>query len=147
MPDFAKSEGVNCAVVEAEEREMMGVNSRAELAACEAVMQQRLRARALDAGVGMLAPDTVYLSHDTALEADVQIGPYVVFGPGVTVRSGAEIKAFSHLEGAEVAGGALIGPFARLRPGAVIEENVHIGNFVEVKKARIEKGAKANHLA
>jgi bifunctional UDP-N-acetylglucosamine pyrophosphorylase / glucosamine-1-phosphate N-acetyltransferase len=147
VPDFAKTEGVRCAVVEADEREMMGVNSRAELAACEAVMQQRLRARALDAGVGMLAPDTVYLSHDTVLEADAQIGPYVVFGPGVTVRSGAEIKAFSHLEGAQVAGGALIGPYARLRPGAVIEENVHIGNFVEVKKARIEKGAKANHLA
>ncbi|HEX3673308.1 MAG TPA: bifunctional UDP-N-acetylglucosamine diphosphorylase/glucosamine-1-phosphate N-acetyltransferase GlmU [Rhizomicrobium sp.] len=146
VPSFAKSEGVECTVVESEEREMMGVNSRAELAACEAVMQQRLRARALDAGVGMLAPETVYLSHDTVLEADAQVGPFVVFGPGVTVRSGAEIKAFSHLEGAEVMKGALVGPYARLRPGAILEENVHIGNFVEVKKARIEKGAKANHL-
>jgi bifunctional UDP-N-acetylglucosamine pyrophosphorylase / glucosamine-1-phosphate N-acetyltransferase len=146
VPGFAKSEGVECTVVEAEEREMMGVNSRAELAACEAVMQQRLRAKALDAGVGMLAPETVYLSHDTVLEADAQVGPFVVFGPGVTVRSGAEIKAFSHLEGAEVMKGALVGPYARLRPGAILEENVHIGNFVEVKKARIEKGAKANHL-
>jgi bifunctional UDP-N-acetylglucosamine pyrophosphorylase/glucosamine-1-phosphate N-acetyltransferase len=147
VPDFAKAEGVMCAVVEAEEREMMGVNSRAELAACESVMQQRLRAKALEAGVGMQAPETVYLAHDTVLEADAQIGPHVVFGPGVTVRSGAEIKAFSHLEGAEVMGGALVGPYARLRPGAVLEENVHIGNFVEVKKARIEKGAKANHLS
>jgi bifunctional UDP-N-acetylglucosamine pyrophosphorylase / glucosamine-1-phosphate N-acetyltransferase len=146
VPSFAKSEGVMCAVVEAEEREMMGVNSRAELAACEAVMQQRLRAAALERGVGMLAPDTVHLSHDTVLEADAQIGPFVVFGPGVTVKAGAEIKAFSHLEGASVASGALIGPYARLRPGAVIEEDAHIGNFVEVKKARVEKGAKANHL-
>jgi bifunctional UDP-N-acetylglucosamine pyrophosphorylase / glucosamine-1-phosphate N-acetyltransferase len=146
IPTFAREDGVRCAVVEAEEREMMGVNSRAELAACEAVMQGRLRAKALDNGVGMIAPDTVYLSHDTVLEADCHVGPFVVFAPGVTVRSGAEIKAFSHLEGAEVGAGALVGPYARLRPGAVLEENVHIGNFVEVKKAKIEKGAKANHL-
>jgi len=147
VPGFAKADGIGCAIVEAREADMMGVNSRAELAAAEAVMQTRLRNAALAAGVGMLAPETVFLSHDTVLEPDVQIGPNVVFGPNVTVRSGAEIKAFSHLEGAEVASGALIGPFARLRPGAVIEENVHIGNFVEVKKARVEKGAKANHLA
>jgi bifunctional UDP-N-acetylglucosamine pyrophosphorylase/glucosamine-1-phosphate N-acetyltransferase len=146
VPSFAKSEGVACAVVEAQERDMMGVNSRAELAACEAVMQQRLRAKALDKGVGMLAPETVYLSHDTVLEADAQIGPYVVFGPGVTVHSGAQIKSHSHLEGAQVGKGAIVGPYARLRPGTVLEEDVHIGNFVEVKKARIEKGAKANHL-
>ncbi len=135
IPTFAKADGVNCAVVEAEEREMMGVNSRAELAACEAVMQERLR-----------APQTVYLAYDTVIEADAQIGPYVVFGPGVTVRAGAQIKSHSHLEGADVGKGALVGPYARLRPGAVLEEDVHIGNFVEVKKARIEKGAKANHL-
>ncbi len=146
IPTFAREDGVNCAVVEAQERDMMGVNSRAELAACETVMQQRLRAKALNNGVGMLAPETVYLSHDTMLEPDCQIGPFVVFAPGVTVRSGAQIKAFSHLEGAVVGKGALVGPYARLRPGAVLEEDVHIGNFVEVKKARIEKGAKANHL-
>ncbi|HXL98366.1 MAG TPA: bifunctional UDP-N-acetylglucosamine diphosphorylase/glucosamine-1-phosphate N-acetyltransferase GlmU [Rhizomicrobium sp.] len=147
VPQFAKADGVACAVVEAGEAEMMGVNSRAELAAAEAQMQMRLRAAALEAGVGMVAPETVFLSHDTRLEADVQIAPFVVFGPGVTVRSGAQIKSYSHLEGAEVGRGALIGPHARLRPGAVIEDDVHIGNFVEVKKARIEKGAKANHLA
>jgi len=126
---------------------MMGVNSRAELAAAEGEMQKRLRAKALDAGVGMTAPETVFLSYDTVLEADVQVGPFVVFGPGVSVKGGAQIKAFSHLEGAEIGHNALIGPHARLRPGAVIEDDVHIGNFVEVKKARIEKGAKANHLA
>jgi bifunctional UDP-N-acetylglucosamine pyrophosphorylase/glucosamine-1-phosphate N-acetyltransferase len=146
IPPFAKADRVACAVVEADEAEMMGVNSRAELASAEHAMQERLRAKALDAGVGMLAPETVFLSYDTVLEADVQVGPFVVFGPGVTVKSGAEIKAFSHLEHAEVGARALVGPYARLRPGAKLEEDVHIGNFVEVKNARIEKGAKANHL-
>jgi bifunctional UDP-N-acetylglucosamine pyrophosphorylase/glucosamine-1-phosphate N-acetyltransferase len=146
VPTLAKADRVACAVVEAREADMMGVNSRAELANAERAMQERLRARALDAGVGMIAPETVFLSYDTVLEADVQVGPYVVFAAGVTVKSGAEIKAFSHLEGAEVGARALIGPYARLRPGAIIEDDVHIGNFVEVKKARIEKGAKANHL-
>jgi bifunctional UDP-N-acetylglucosamine pyrophosphorylase/glucosamine-1-phosphate N-acetyltransferase len=138
---------VACAVARTGEEEVMGVNSRAELANAEAAMQRRLRAAALACGVGMTAPDTVYLSFDTVLEPDVLVEPFVVFAPGVTVRSGAQIKAFSHLESAEVGKGALIGPYARLRPGAVIEEDVHIGNFVEVKKARIEKGAKANHLS
>jgi len=147
VPSLAKSEGVRCAVVTASETDMMGVNSRADLAAAEAAMQRRLRARALDAGAGMVAPETVHLSFDTVLEPDCLIEPYVVFGPGVTVRSGARVRAHSHLEGAEIRTGAVAGPFARLRPGAVLEENVHIGNFVEVKNSRVEKGAKANHLA
>ena len=146
VPLIAKGAGVPCAVTLADEITVMGMNSRAELADAERHMQQRLRARALEAGVGMTAPETVFLSHDTVLEPDAQIGPYVVFGPGVTVRSGAEIKSHSHLEGATVARGALVGPYARLRPGAVIEEDAHIGNFVEVKNTRVEKGAKANHL-
>ncbi len=142
----AKKEGVRSSITVADAITVMGMNSRAELADAERHMQNRLRDKHLANGVGMLAPETVFLSHDTVLEADVQVGPFVVFGPGVTVRSGADIKAFSHLEQAEVGRGALIGPYARLRPGAVIEDDVHIGNFVEVKKARIEKGAKANHL-
>jgi bifunctional UDP-N-acetylglucosamine pyrophosphorylase/glucosamine-1-phosphate N-acetyltransferase len=146
IPSFAKADGVACAVVEAEEAETMGVNSRAELALAEAEMQRRLRAKMLDAGVGMMAPDTVYLSFDTYIEPDAQIDPYVIFAPGVSVRRGAHIRAFSHLEGAEVGEGAMVGPYARLRPGAKIEQDVHIGNFVEVKNARVEKGAKANHL-
>lgn len=147
IPSIAEAEGVNCAIVTVEEVETMGVNSRADLAAAEAAMQDRLRARALQSGVGMTAPGTVFLSYDTVLEADVQVGPYVVFGPGVVVRGGAEIKAFSHLEGAIVEQGALVGPYARLRPGSRIGEDAHIGNFVEVKNASIEKGAKANHLS
>ena len=147
VPMLARAEGIRCAVVEADESEVMGVNSRGELASAEGAMQARLRKRALDAGVGMIAPETVFLSHDTVLESDVQLGPFLVFGPGVTVRRGAEIRAFSHIEGAEIGQRALIGPYARLRPGAKIEDDVHIGNFVEVKNAHIEKGAKANHLS
>jgi len=146
IPAIARTDGVGCAVVTVDEAETMGVNSRAELAAAEAAMQQRLRARALEAGVGMTAPETVFLSHDTVLEADAHISPYVVFGPGVTVKSGAQIKSHSHLEGAVVEKRALVGPYARLRPGAKIGEDAHIGNFVEIKNASVEKGAKANHL-
>ncbi|MBL6853974.1 MAG: bifunctional UDP-N-acetylglucosamine diphosphorylase/glucosamine-1-phosphate N-acetyltransferase GlmU, partial [Alphaproteobacteria bacterium] len=152
VPLIARRDGVKCTITETDEITVMGVNSRAELADAESQMQKRLRARALAAGVGMTAPETVFLSHDTVLEPDCHIGPYVVIGPKVTVKSGAGIKSHSHLEGSEkegpvvVGNGALIGPYARLRGGAVIEEDVHIGNFVEVKKARIEKGAKANHL-
>lgn len=147
VPAVAKADGVQCAVTVADAVTVMGVNSRAELAAAEHEMQQRLRARAMAAGVGMTAPETVYLSHDTVLEPDVLVGPYVVFAPGVSVRSGAEIKSHSVLEGAEVASGAVVGPHARLRPGAQIGEGAHIGNFVEVKNSRIGKGTKANHLA
>ncbi|MBV9904180.1 MAG: bifunctional UDP-N-acetylglucosamine diphosphorylase/glucosamine-1-phosphate N-acetyltransferase GlmU, partial [Alphaproteobacteria bacterium] len=152
VPLIAKADGVACAVTETDEITVMGVNSRAELADAEMQMQKRLRKRALDSGVGMTAPETVFLSHDTVLESDVHVGPYVVFGPKVTVKTGAEIKSHSHLEGSDkegpvlVGAGAIVGPYARLRGGAVLEEDVHIGNFVEVKKTRVEKGAKANHL-
>ena len=146
VPALAKQDGVRCAVIEAGEAEMMGVNSRAELAKAENAMQARLRAKALAGFVGMVAPETVFFSHDTVLEPDCLIDPYVVFAPGVTVKSGAHIRSFSHLEGASVGPGAIIGPYARLRPGTVVEDNVHIGNFVELKNTRIEAGAKANHL-
>ncbi|HEX3653394.1 MAG TPA: bifunctional UDP-N-acetylglucosamine diphosphorylase/glucosamine-1-phosphate N-acetyltransferase GlmU [Rhizomicrobium sp.] len=146
VPMIAKREGVRCAVMEADAIEVMGMNTRPELAHAEGQMQRRLRTKALENGVGMMAPGTVFLSFDTVLEPDVQIGPFVVFGPGVTVRSGAEIRAFSHLEGCTIERDAIVGPYARLRPGAKIGENVHIGNFVEVKNSTLEKGAKANHL-
>jgi bifunctional UDP-N-acetylglucosamine pyrophosphorylase/glucosamine-1-phosphate N-acetyltransferase len=109
-------------------------------------MQQAIRRRFLDAGVGMTAPETVYFSHDTEIGNDAQIEPFVVFGPGVAVEGGAIIRAYSHLEGAKVAAGAIVGPYARLRPGADIGAGAHIGNFVEVKNAAIGAGAKANHL-
>ena len=147
VPALARADGTGCDVCLVSEDEVAGVNSRAELAAAEAAMQRRLRSAALAGGVGMIAPETVYLSYDTVLEADVQLEPNIVFGPGVTVRSGAMIRAFSHLEGAEVGAGAIVGPYARLRPGARIGAGAHIGNFVEVKNSHIEAGAKANHLS
>ena len=137
----------SCAVVEGSEIEAMGINSRSQLAEAEAVLQHRMRKAAMDAGATLLDPATVWFSHDTVLGRDVTIGPSVFFGPGVTVGDQVTIKAFCHLEGCSVAGGADIGPFARLRPEAEIGEKVRIGNFVEVKKARIEAGAKVNHLS
>jgi bifunctional UDP-N-acetylglucosamine pyrophosphorylase/glucosamine-1-phosphate N-acetyltransferase len=129
------------------EDEVSGINTKAQLAATEATMQRQLRQAALEAGVTLVAPDTVYLSADTKLGRDVTVEPYVVFGPGVTVEAGATIRSFSHLQGAHVGKGAIVGPYARLRPGAHLEEGVHIGNFVEIKEALIEAGAKANHLS
>jgi bifunctional UDP-N-acetylglucosamine pyrophosphorylase/glucosamine-1-phosphate N-acetyltransferase len=146
VPALARADGVNPAVIVAPQAEALGVNSRAELAAAEAIMQDRLRARFMASGVGLTAPETVFLSHDTVIEPDVEIEPFVVIAPGVTIRSRARIRSHSHLEGAVVEPGAIIGPFARLRPGARIGENAHIGNFVEVKNAHIGEGAKANHL-
>jgi bifunctional UDP-N-acetylglucosamine pyrophosphorylase / glucosamine-1-phosphate N-acetyltransferase len=144
---LARSRGLRCVVVEGSESEMLGVNSRAQLAQAEGAFQARKRSELMAQGVSMVAPETVYLSADTRIESDAVIGPYVVFGPGVTVKGGAEIRAFCHIEGAEVGEGAIVGPFARLRPGAVLEQSVHVGNFVEVKNARLEKGVKANHLS
>lgn len=144
---IAAGRGLRVEAVIGEEGEFLGVNDRADLARAEAVFQARARAAALAGGATLVAPETVHFSHDTQLGRDVVIEPYVVFGPGVVVEDGALIRAFSHLEGARVAGGARVGPFARLRPGAVVESDAHIGNFVEVKAARIEAGAKVNHLS
>ncbi|MGC2203686.1 MAG: DapH/DapD/GlmU-related protein, partial [Stellaceae bacterium] len=136
-----------CRTVELPVEQLLGINTRAELAEAEAVMQRQLRRAAMDAGVTLVAPETVFLSADTQLGRDVVIEPNVTFGPGVTVGEGARICSFSHLEGAVVGAGARVGPFARLRPGAVLDEDVHVGNFVEVKAARLGAGAKANHLS
>ena len=144
---IARAEGVRVAAVEAPEAELRGVNSRAELAAAERTLQGFLREEAMEAGVTLTAPDTVFLSADTELAADVTVEPNVVFGPGVTVATGARIRAFSHLEGCSVGPGAVIGPFARLRPGTTIGASAHVGNFVELKAAALGDGAKANHLS
>lgn len=143
---LARGIGLSSTPAEGSAEEMMGVNSPSQLAEAEAAYQTRRRAELMEEGVLFAAPETVFLSADTLIEKGARVGPYVVFAPGVTVHSGAEIKAFSHLEGAEVGEGAIVGPFARLRPGAILQENVHVGNFVEVKNALLEKGAKANHL-
>jgi len=144
---IARAMGLDTVALETDEDEVRGVNTKAQLAEAEAVLQRRLRAAAVEAGVTMVAPDTVYLCADTRLGRDVTVEPYVVFGPGVTVEAGAVIRAFSHLEGAHVGPGARVGPYSRLRPGARLDADVHVGNFVEIKEARLEAGAKANHLA
>ncbi len=144
---IARDMGLKAIAIETSEDDVRGVNTKAQLAETEAVLQQRLRAAAMDSGVTMIAPETVFLSTDTKFGKDVTIEPNVVFGPGVTVADGATIRSFSHLEGAQVGKGARVGPFARLRPGADLGKDVHVGNFVEVKEARIEAGAKANHLS
>jgi bifunctional UDP-N-acetylglucosamine pyrophosphorylase/glucosamine-1-phosphate N-acetyltransferase len=143
---LARADGAACAVVEAPADELIGINSRAELAAAEAILQNRLRAQAMENGATLIDPQTVFLSFDTKLGRDVLVGPNVVFGPGVAVADGVEIKGFCHFEGAKVESGAVVGPFARLRPGTVIGESAHIGNFVEAKNANVGRGAKANHL-
>jgi bifunctional UDP-N-acetylglucosamine pyrophosphorylase/glucosamine-1-phosphate N-acetyltransferase len=145
--EVAVSRGERAVVVTAPETEVQGVNDRAQLAEAERVLQTRLRAAAMAGGATLVAPETVFLSADTVLGRDVTIEPNVVFGPKVKVADGVAIRAFSHLEGATVASGAIVGPYARLRPGAVIGEGAHIGNFVEVKNAEMGAGAKANHLA
>jgi bifunctional UDP-N-acetylglucosamine pyrophosphorylase/glucosamine-1-phosphate N-acetyltransferase len=132
--------------LEVAEDEVSGINTKAQLAEAEAVTQRRLRQQAMEAGVTMVAPDTVQLCIDTKFGKDVTVEPFVVFGTGVTVEDGATIRSFSHLQGAHVGRNAIVGPYARLRPGAKLEADVHIGNFVEVKEALIEQGAKANHL-
>ena len=144
---LARADGQLVAAVEAPWEELRGVNSRVELAEAEATVQSWLRRAAMEGGATLTAPETVQLCFDTKLAPDVTVGPNVVFGPGVVVESGAEIRAFSHLEGCHVGAGALVGPFSRLRPGAVLEQDVHIGNFVEVKATRMGRGAKANHLS
>jgi bifunctional UDP-N-acetylglucosamine pyrophosphorylase/glucosamine-1-phosphate N-acetyltransferase len=129
------------------ETAVMGCDTPMQLAQAEGVFQSRMRAKALAEGVALQAPETVHFSYDTEIAAGVAVEPFVVFAPGVSVETGAVIRAFSHLEGAVVRSGAIIGPYARLRPGADIGEEAHVGNFVEVKKVRLGKGAKANHLS
>ena len=147
LPAVVAAAGGACAVAEAPAEEVMGINDRAQLAAAERVIQDRLRRAAMEGGATLIDPATVWLSADTRLGADVTIGPNVAIGPGVAVDDGAEIRPFSHLEGVRVRRNAVIGPFARLRPGSDIGEGARVGNFVEVKNSAVEQGAKINHLS
>jgi bifunctional UDP-N-acetylglucosamine pyrophosphorylase/glucosamine-1-phosphate N-acetyltransferase len=145
--EITRRSAVRAAVVACAEEEVLGVNSRDQLAAAEAIFQRRARASAMREGATMIAPETVWLSYDTRLGRDVVIEPNVFFGPGVTVEDGAEIKANSYMERAHIGRGARVGPFARLRPGADLGAHVHVGNFVEIKNSTLGEGAKANHLS
>jgi bifunctional UDP-N-acetylglucosamine pyrophosphorylase/glucosamine-1-phosphate N-acetyltransferase len=144
--EIARELGLKTAVAVVPEEEIHGVNDRAQLAAAERMIQKRLREAAMTSGVTLVAPETVFFSHDTKLGQDVIVEPNVVFGPGVTVEAGAVIHSFSHLEGTHVSSGAGIGPFARLRPGAAIGPKAKVGNFVEIKNTDLGAGAKVSHL-
>ncbi|MFK7938929.1 MAG: bifunctional UDP-N-acetylglucosamine diphosphorylase/glucosamine-1-phosphate N-acetyltransferase GlmU [Roseovarius sp.] len=144
---IARARGLSATAVACDETETMGINSRAELARAEAAFQARARDAALDNGTTMPAPDTVHFAHDTLVGRDTIIEQNVVFGPGVSIETGAHIRAFSHLEGCHVSRGATIGPYARLRPGTEVSENARVGNFVEIKNAALHEGAKVNHLS
>lgn len=144
--EIARARGQSAGVVLCDEAETLGVNTRAQLAEAEAAFQSRARAEALENGVTLTAPETVFFALDTYVGRDAIIGPNVLFGPGVTIESGAEIKGFCHLEGCHISRGATVGPFARLRPGAELAEDVHVGNFVEIKNAILDEGVKVGHL-
>lgn len=150
LPDIVGlliADGGTACVIETDAGEVTGVNSRSELAALEAAWQDRRRAVAMAEGVTLIDPGSVFFAHDTVLAADVTIAPFVVFGPGVRIASGAVVQAHSHIEGADIGKDCDIGPFARLRPGTVLGSGAKIGNFVETKKAVFGAGAKANHLS
>jgi bifunctional UDP-N-acetylglucosamine pyrophosphorylase / glucosamine-1-phosphate N-acetyltransferase len=142
----ARAAEMTCGVVNGDEEELLGINSRADLAVAEALFQTEMRNEAMENGVTLVEPSSVYFSADTVLGQDVEIGPHVVFGPGVSVANNVVIRSHCHIEGTKIESGAIVGPFARLRPGAVIGADAHVGNFVEIKNAVLESGAKVNHL-
>ncbi|UWQ22808.1 bifunctional UDP-N-acetylglucosamine diphosphorylase/glucosamine-1-phosphate N-acetyltransferase GlmU [Jannaschia sp. W003] len=147
LPALAAKRGLSARVVVCDESETLGVNTRMDLAAAEAAFQRRARAAAMENGATLVDPATVHFAFDTHLGRDVVVEPHVVFGPGVTVESGATIRAFSHLEGAHVSEACVVGPYARLRPGTELDRGAKVGNFVEVKAAQVDEGAKINHLS
>ncbi len=147
LVELAAAAGAPCRLALCSEAEVAGVNDRTQLAAIESTLQDLYRRRHMLNGVTLVSPETVFFAADTVIAADVVIEPHVVFGPGVDIAGGVDILAFSHIEGARISSGARIGPYARLRPGAEIGAQAHIGNFVEVKKSVIGRGAKANHLS
>ena len=144
---LARADGRHVTTVEAPADELAGINSQEELSCAEAVLQGWMRKAAQEAGVTMIDPSSVFLSADTKLSPDVTIEPNVFFGPGVSIASNVVIRAFSHIEGATIGSGSVIGPFARLRPGARLDQDVHVGNFVEIKASHLASGVKANHLS
>jgi bifunctional UDP-N-acetylglucosamine pyrophosphorylase/glucosamine-1-phosphate N-acetyltransferase len=144
---LARQDGLTCDYVTGSEEELLGINSREELAVAESVLQKRLRQIAMSQGATLIDPSSVYLSWDTQIGRDVMIEPNVYFGPGVVIGDNVEIRSYSHIVGAHIESGSVIGPFARIRPQSVIGKNSHIGNFVEIKNASLANNVKANHLS
>jgi bifunctional UDP-N-acetylglucosamine pyrophosphorylase/glucosamine-1-phosphate N-acetyltransferase len=144
---IANDMGLEAVVIETSEDEVRGINTKAQLAEAEGALQSRLRKQALEAGVTLIAPDTVYLAADTIFGKDVTIEPFVVIGPGVSIADGAVIHSFSHLVQTSIGKSASVGPFARLRPGTQLGDGAKVGNFVEMKASTLEAGVKVNHLS
>lgn len=144
---LARARGLSATAVICDEAETIGINTRVQLAQAEGYFQDRARQDAMENGVTLMAPETVYFAQDTVIGRDSVVEPNVVFGPGVTVESGARLRAFSHLEGCHVSRGATVGPYARLRPGAELAEDTKVGNFVEIKNAQIGEGTAISHLS
>ena len=144
---IANNQGLKCTFIKTNIAEVLGVNSRIELANIEKIKQKQIRQKMMENGVTLISPKSVHFNFDTEIAQDVIIYPHVFFGPKVKIESNVEIKSFCHIEGAKIQKNAVIGPFARLRPDSETQENVHIGNFVEIKKSHIAKNSKINHLS
>lgn len=147
LVELAREDGYKCELVVAKSQELVGINSRMELAVAESIVQNKLRRKMMENGTTLVDPSSIYFAHDTKIGKDVVVHPHVVFGENVRVDDNVEIRSFSHIEGAKIAKDAVIGPFARIRPGTYVGESAHVGNFVELKKTRLGKGAKVNHLS
>ncbi len=147
MVEIARRTDREVIAIMGDENEILGINNRVQLAEVEAIWQRRRREHLMVQGVSMQAPETVFLSHDTEIGQDSALEPHIVFGPGVSIGEGVQVRAYCHIEGTQIAANATIGPFARLRPGANLSEHAKVGNFCEVKNATIEAGAKVNHLS
>jgi len=139
--------GLEAVVIETNEDEVRGINTKAQLAEAESVLQARLRKQAMDAGVTLIAPETVFLAADTIFGKDVTIEPFVVIGPGVSIADGAVIHSFSHIVQSTIGRNTSVGPYARMRPGTNLGDGAKIGNFVETKASTLEAGVKVNHLS
>ena len=122
-------------------------NNKLNKANAYRLTQEVLRNKALEKGVNLIAPETIFLSKDTVFGKNVTVEPYVVIGSNVKIGNNSHIKSFSHIEGTKIEKNVIVGPYARLRDGTILKDNTKIGNFVETKKANINQNSKVNHLS
>ena len=125
---------------------MASINKK-KIALIEKYNQEKLRNHAMKMGVTLKSPETVFLSHDTKFGKNVVINPYVVIGKKTKIGNNVEILSFTHIENATLESNVNVGPFSRIRPGSFLSKGSRIGNFVEIKKSRVGKNSKINHLS
>ena len=125
---------------------MTSINKK-KIALIEKYNQEKLRNHAMKMGVTLKSPETVFLSHDTKFGKNVVINPYVVIGKKTKIGNNVEILSFTHIENATLEANVNVGPFSRIRPGSFLSEGSRVGNFVEVKKSKVGKNSKINHLS